>query len=83
MATNKSNNKKGGGKKGKQKVVRVRINLSWLYLLLLVGIGWMMFSSRGTGPEKIEWAQVQEMFRKGDIKEIRFTRKARCALTYR
>ena len=39
MATNNGKKKNGGGKKGTGKVVRVRINLSWLYLLLLVGIG--------------------------------------------
>ena len=74
MATNNGKKKNGGGKKGTGKVVRVRINLSWLYLLLLVGIGWMMFSSRSAGPAKIEWAQVQEMFARGDIKEIHFLR---------
>ena len=73
MATN-NGKKKSGGKKGTGKVVRVRINLSWLYLLLLIGIGWMMFSSRSAAPAKIEWAQVQEMFARGDIKEIHFLR---------
>ena len=57
------------------KVRIVRINLSWiLYLLLLVAIGWMLFSNSGVPPQKIEWIQVQQMMRDGDIKEIHFVR---------
>ena len=57
------------------KVRIVRINLSWiLYLLLLVAIGWMLFSNSGVPPQKIEWTQVQQMMRDGDIKEIHFVR---------
>ncbi len=41
------------------KVKIVRINLSWiLYLLLLVAIGWMLFSNNGVPPQKVEWTQV-------------------------
>ena len=57
------------------KVRIVRINLSWiLYLLLLVAIGWMLFSNSGVPPQKIEWTQVQQMMRDGDVKEIHFVR---------
>lgn len=53
----------------------VRINLTWLiYVLFLVGIGWMLFSNSGSQPQKIEWAQVRQMMYDGDIKEIRFVR---------
>ncbi len=58
----------------KPKIVKVRINLSWLYILLIAGIGFLLFKQSGPGPEKIEWAQVQQMFSKGDIKEIHFVR---------
>lgn len=65
----KPNNRKPG------KVRIVRINLSWvLYLLLLVAIGWMLFNNNGVPPQKIEWTQVQQMMRDGDIKEIHFVR---------
>ncbi len=72
-----------GGKKSSQnnnkkhpqrKVVKVRINLSWLYIILIVGIGIMLFKQNGPSAQKIEWAQVQKMFTDGDIKEIHFVR---------
>ena len=69
MADNNNNSKDP-----RRKIVKVRINLSWLYLLLLIGIGWMLFSQRGANPQKVEWAEVQEMFLQGDIKEIHFVR---------
>ncbi|MCI2107911.1 MAG: ATP-dependent zinc metalloprotease FtsH [Bacteroidales bacterium] len=56
------------------KIRRIRINLSWLYILLLIGIGWLLFSQSGANPQKIEWAEVKEMFLGGDIKEIKFIR---------
>lgn len=58
----------------KRKVVRIRINLSWLYIILIGFIIWMLFSERGPAPQKVEWADVQTMFRDGDIKEIHFVR---------
>ena len=52
----------------------IRINLSWLYLILFLLIGWMLFTGNGPQPQKIEWAQVQQMFLNGDIKDIHFVR---------
>ena len=50
-------------------------NFSWLYIALLVGIGYMLFSNqRSAAPEKIEWAEVQTMIRSGDVAEITFIR---------
>ncbi len=72
MADN--NNKGQNPQDPRRKIVKVRINLSWLYLLLLIGIGWMLLGQRGASPQKVEWAEVQEMFLKGDIKEIHFVR---------
>ena len=58
-----------------QKVRIVRINLSWiLYILLLGAIGWMLFSNSGVPPQKVEWTQVQQMMRDGDVKETHFVR---------
>ena len=57
------------------KVRVVRINLSWVfYLILVIGIGWMLFSNRGVQAEKIEWAQVEKMIQDGDVKEIKYVR---------
>lgn len=52
----------------------IRINLSWLYILLFIGIGFLLFRNSGGQPVKVEWAQVQEMFSAGDIKDIHFVR---------
>ena len=52
----------------------IRINLSWLYIILLVAIGYMLFSQSGPAPQKIEWAQVRQMMLDGDVKEIHFVR---------
>ncbi len=68
MDKNNKNNKK------QPKTRVVRINLSWLYFLLILGIVWMLIGNKGTSAQKIEWAQVQKMFVDGDIKEIHFVR---------
>ena len=61
-------------KQNGKKVIKVRLNLSWLYLILIGLIIWMLFSNSGAAPQKIEWAQVKTMFEAGDIKEIHFVR---------
>jgi len=53
----------------------VRINLSWvLYLLLIGSVVWMLFGSSGAAPQKVEWADVKQMVSAGDVKEIHFVR---------
>ncbi len=52
----------------------IRINLSWIYILLLMGIGWMLFNNRSVQPAKVEWAQVKQMVKDEDVKEIKFIR---------
>ena len=75
MAENTDNNNRGNdGKDPRRKMVRIRLNFSWFYLLLIFAIGWMLFSQNGTAPAKIEWAEVQSIFKAGDIKEIHFVR---------
>ena len=51
--------------KGKTRVFR--INLSWLYILLLIGIGYLIFSKGSSNPQKVEWPEVVEMVSKGDV----------------
>lgn len=58
----------------KRKVIRVRFNFSWIYLLLVLGIGWLLMNNSSSNPQKVEWAEVQEMFLEGDIKEITYVR---------
>ena len=58
-----------------RKPVRVTFNFSWLYLLLILGIGWLLFNNQQSAePQKIEWQQVQTMAASGDIDEIVFVR---------
>ena len=66
--------KQGKNKKNPQIKV-VRINLSWLlYALLIISIGWMLFSNRGAQAEKVEWAQVEQMIKDGDVREVKYVR---------
>ncbi len=44
--------KQNANQPGKPRIVR--INLSWLYILLLGGIIWMLWGSRGVPPAKVE-----------------------------
>ena len=58
-----------------RKIFSFTLNLSWIYLLIFLGIGYMLFRNQGNSePEKIEWAEVQDMVRSGDIAEIVFVR---------
>ena len=53
----------------------IKINFSWLYLILTLGVVWLMFNPvSGGSPQKVEWDDVREMAGKGDIKEIVFVR---------
>jgi cell division protease FtsH len=70
-----ANEKKQQDPKGGRKIFSIRFNLSWLYFLLLVGIGYLLMNNqRSAAPEKIEWAEVQTMIREGDVAEITFVR---------
>ena len=61
--------------KGGKKIFSFTLNLSWIYLLIFLGIGYMLFRNQNASePEKIEWAEVQDMIRSGDISEIVFVR---------
>lgn len=67
-------NSKKGGKNPQKKIVTVNLGLSWLYILIISGIIWMLFSNSGPNPQKTEWADVKEMIEAGDVKDIVFVR---------
>ncbi|MBQ7622982.1 MAG: ATP-dependent zinc metalloprotease FtsH, partial [Bacteroidales bacterium] len=52
----------------------IRINFSWLYLVLILLIGWMLFNNRDADPVKVEWAQVESMILSGDVREVTYVR---------
>ena len=55
-----------------KKVMKFRIK--WVYLILLVCIGWMMFSEDAARPQKAEWPEIQMMWQNGDISEVTYIR---------
>ena len=57
-----------------KKPVKFTFNISWIYILLLVGIGWMFFNQNGANPQKIEWDEVKQQWLAGDIQEVVFVR---------
>ena len=57
-----------------QKTFRFNFNISWIYMILLIGIGWMFFNQGGANPQKEEWAEVKKQWLAGDIKEVVFIR---------
>lgn len=65
---------KKGGNNPQKKIVTVNLGLSWLYILIISGIIWMLFSNSGSNPQKTEWADVKEMIEAGDVKDIVFVR---------
>lgn len=69
MANNTNNNKEP-----KNKIIRINIGLSWLYIPLLVGLIYLAFFSGGSNPQKAEWSDVKEMVASGDVKDILFIR---------
>ena len=56
------------------KTIRFNFNISWIYILLLIGIGWMFFNQNGANPQKEEWDEVKRQWLAGDIKEVVFVR---------
>lgn len=68
MANNNNN------KEPKRKVFSINLNFSWFYILLIGGIIWMLWDKSDVPPQKVEWAEVQEMVMKGDVKSINFVR---------
>ena len=57
-----------------KKPIKVNFGVSWIYIILLIGIGWMFFNQGGANPQKEEWTDVKAQWLAGDIKEIVFIR---------
>ena len=57
-----------------KKPIKINVGISWIYIILLIGIGWMFFDQGGANPQKEEWADVKAQWLAGDIKEIVFVR---------
>ena len=55
-----------------RKPVRINFGVSWIYIALLVLMGWMMFDQGGANAQKEEWPDVEKQWLAGDIKEIVF-----------
>lgn len=63
----KKNNKK-------KTVKRYTVNLSWLYIILVGVVIWMLFNQGGSNPQKIEWEDVKAAIKDGDVQKIEFVR---------
>ena len=55
-----------------RKPVRINFSISWIYIILLVFMGWMLFDQGSANPQKEEWPDVEKQWLAGDIKEIVF-----------
>ena len=60
--------------KNNKKPIKFTFRISWIYILLLIGIGWMFFNQDGANPQKEEWAEVKKQWLEGDIQEVVFIR---------
>ena len=58
----------------RRKPVKINFGISWLYIILMIGIGWMFFNQSGANPQKIEWDEVKKMWLADDIKEVTYIR---------
>ena len=53
---------------------KITFRISWFYLILIGALIWMLFGSNEPSPQKVEWAEVKEMWQNGDIKDVTFVR---------
>ena len=63
-----------GKEPGGKRTFRFSFNVSWIYILLFIGIGWAFFNQDGANPQKEEWDDVRKQWLAGDIKEVTFVR---------
>lgn len=61
-------------KNKQRKPIKFTFRISWIYFILLVGIGWMFFNQGGANPQKEEWDEVKRQWIDGDIQEVVFIR---------
>ena len=57
-----------------RKPIKFSFSISWIYILLFIGIAWMFFNQGGANPQKEEWDEVKRQWLDGDIKEVVFIR---------
>lgn len=51
-----------------------RINLSWLYIILLGVVIWLFMNPSGENSQKIEWDEVKSAILAGDVQKVEFVR---------
>ena len=49
-------------------------NFSWFYLILILGIFYLLFSKRGYNIREVQWPEVKQMLQEGDVKQVNFVR---------
>ena len=63
------------GNKGKEpRQIKVRVNFSWFYFILILFIGWLLLNNQSANPQKCEWPDIVRMANEGDVKEINYVR---------
>lgn len=72
MAENPNNG--GDGRNGGGRRFVFRFNFSWFYIILVIGIVYMLMNQDSANPQKVEWADVETMIMSGDVKDIHFVR---------
>lgn len=65
-----ANRKKSSG----NRIFRINIGFSWFYLLLIIGIIYMLVRNSAGSPQEVQWADVVTMINDGDVKQINFVR---------
>ena len=53
---------------------RFNLSISWFYLVLILGIGYLLLGQRQANPQKVEWAELESIIKAGDVREIVFVR---------
>ncbi len=77
MAENQNDNRFGMGRKRSPREPRrprIGLGFSWFYIILTLGILYLLFAGSGPAPTKVEWADVEAMIDSGDVKQINFVR---------
>lgn len=65
-----ANRKKSSG----NRIFRINIGFSWFYLILIIGIIYMLVRNSAGSPQEVQWADVVTMINDGDVKQINFVR---------
>ena len=57
-----------------QKLRRPRFSFSWFYAVLVIAISYMLLTNSGASVVKVEWPEVEQMIKDGDVRQINFVR---------